>query len=88
MRKITKTVKDIRHGSKEDPNNMMRPNNGRFPRLLQALHGGKERHDAKECSFYITNFPESWKSKDLTVVFAKLGNVKDVLAPDKRNKIR
>ncbi|KAL8513660.1 hypothetical protein ACS0TY_012957 [Phlomoides rotata] len=37
-------------------------------------------------SFFFTNFPDSWGSKDLWCIFRKYGNIRDVSIPSKRNK--
>lgn len=39
------------------------------------------------CSFYITNFPAEWSLKDLMKIFSRYDQVKDVMIPEKRNKM-
>lgn len=48
--------------------------------------GGKKEAGKSVSTFYVTNFGNSWKARDLLFEFKELGDVDEVVIPPRRDK--
>lgn len=84
-------MRDDNYGNAVRFNSVFRPRKGsfnstRFDRQAELdpkVHGKRKG----EYNFYVTNFPENWKSKDLMEIFPRYGKVKDNTITNKRNRM-